>query len=468
VGVSHPSFLQALSDDDVLHGLAQLVAQSRRDEAALVAHLAEFDARRLYARFASPSLFAYCTEILRCSEAEAFLRIAAARASRKHPVLLEMLGDGRLHLSGIERLAPHLDGPNRDELLVRAAGRTKRQIEELVAELAPRPDAPERIRKLPGPRRLLAEPAEPTAASTAAPGAVPASDDGGRPAARPPSLALRPDGVARPLAATAASRLPEEPRAERVVPLSPDRYKVQFTASATLRDKLERLQAMMRDAQQDARLEAVIEAAVEEKLARLEARRRGATNKPRSTAPSTDGQPPSGRYIPLAIRRVVWARDGGRCRFVDEDGRRCTARRGLEIHHVHPFAMGGGHNDRNLRLYCGTHNRHVAEIDYGRRAGRPTSPDGGAGAPARWASGRGRGCGNCWEPRQSPMFRFGHEGSRTRSMTERAEDGQPRRQGRRGGRPRDPREERPRRRPPWSRYCFLREAARREPGSGSW
>lgn len=374
MGVSNTSLLHALSDDDVLRGLAQLVAQARRNEAALVAHLAEFDARRLYARFASPSLFAYCTEILHCSEAEAFLRIAAARAYRKHPVLLEMLADGRLHLSGIERLAPHLDGPNRDELLVRAAGRTKRQIEELVAEVAPRPDVPERIRKLPGPRRLLAESAVPTAA----PGAVPGSDDGGRPAAGPPSLALRPDGVARPLAATAAPRLPEEPRAERVLPLSPQRYKVQFTASATLRDKLERLQAMMRDARQDARLEAVIEAAVEEKLARLEARRRGATSKPRAGAPSSDGRPPSGRYIKAALRRVVWARDEGRCRFVDEDGRRCTARRGLEIHHVHPFAMGGDHGDRNLRLYCGTHNRYAAETDYGRRAGRPT--DGAAGA----------------------------------------------------------------------------------------
>ena len=54
-------------------------------------------------------MFAYCTEVLHLSEAEAYLRIAAARASREHPLLLTMLADGRLHLSGIAqaRAAPH-------------------------------------------------------------------------------------------------------------------------------------------------------------------------------------------------------------------------------------------------------------------------------------------------------------------------------------------------------------------------
>ena len=60
------------------------------------------------AREASPSMFAYCTEVLHLSEAEAYFRIAAARASRKHPVLLSMLADGRLHLTAIAKLAPHL------------------------------------------------------------------------------------------------------------------------------------------------------------------------------------------------------------------------------------------------------------------------------------------------------------------------------------------------------------------------
>ncbi len=66
-------------------------------------------------------MFSYSTEVLHLSESEAYLRIAVARTARQHPKLLEMLSDGQLHLSGIERLAPHLTESNREELLARAA-----------------------------------------------------------------------------------------------------------------------------------------------------------------------------------------------------------------------------------------------------------------------------------------------------------------------------------------------------------
>ena len=62
-------------------------------------------------------MYAYCTERLHLSEAEAYLRIAAARASRQHPILLAMLADGRLHLTAIAKLAPHLTPDNRDAVL---------------------------------------------------------------------------------------------------------------------------------------------------------------------------------------------------------------------------------------------------------------------------------------------------------------------------------------------------------------
>ena len=69
-----------------------------------------------------------------------------------------MLADGRLHLTAIAKLAPHLTLENREALLKRAAHKSKRQIEELVAELAPRPDAPAMMRKLPE-RRAQTPPA---------------------------------------------------------------------------------------------------------------------------------------------------------------------------------------------------------------------------------------------------------------------------------------------------------------------
>ena len=102
--------LQSISDDELLRRLAELMGQSRRVESDLVAHICEVDERKLYAREACPSMFAYCTNVLHLAEAEAYLRIAAARVSREHPMVLTMLREGRLHLTGTSR-APSSRSP---------------------------------------------------------------------------------------------------------------------------------------------------------------------------------------------------------------------------------------------------------------------------------------------------------------------------------------------------------------------
>jgi hypothetical protein len=79
-----PRALITIPDDELLRRLAELLRDSRRTEAELVAHIAEVDRRRLYARQASPSMFSYCTHVLHLSEPEAYLRITASRAARRH------------------------------------------------------------------------------------------------------------------------------------------------------------------------------------------------------------------------------------------------------------------------------------------------------------------------------------------------------------------------------------------------
>ncbi|HUG53565.1 MAG TPA: hypothetical protein VMR21_08185 [Vicinamibacteria bacterium] len=76
--------MRSLSDDELLHRLSGLLGQSRRAESDLIAHLGEVDQRRLYAREACESMFAYCTHVLHLSEHEAYLRITVARAARNH------------------------------------------------------------------------------------------------------------------------------------------------------------------------------------------------------------------------------------------------------------------------------------------------------------------------------------------------------------------------------------------------
>ncbi|HZZ83447.1 MAG TPA: HNH endonuclease signature motif containing protein [Anaeromyxobacteraceae bacterium] len=77
-------------------------------------------------------------------------------------------------------------------------------------------------------------------------------------------------------------------------------------------------------------------------------------------------KPRSRPAIPAAVRREVWARDGGRCAWRGEGGRRCESRWQLELDHVVPVALGGPTTAANLRLACRAHNGFHAEQVFGR------------------------------------------------------------------------------------------------------
>src|SRR5687768_15251450 len=97
----------------------------------------------------SLSLFTYCTEALRLSEHEAYNRIEAARAARRFPILLALLEEGRLNLTTVRLLGPHLTAENHQELVAAAAGKSKREVEELLARRFPQPAVASSVRRLP-------------------------------------------------------------------------------------------------------------------------------------------------------------------------------------------------------------------------------------------------------------------------------------------------------------------------------
>src|SRR5689334_7163980 len=141
--------LSHLGDPELRHDLLSLIAQDRATTATLLAHLAEFDARKLYLPAAYPSMFAYCVHELHLSEDAAYKRIRAARVARQFPDIFEVVADGRLHLTGLGLLAPYLTPENANGLLAEAAHKTKSEIEELLARRFPRTEAMGLVTALP-------------------------------------------------------------------------------------------------------------------------------------------------------------------------------------------------------------------------------------------------------------------------------------------------------------------------------
>jgi hypothetical protein len=126
-------------------------ANERREQTRNGGHLSRPRKRRV-AFVRTRFLYVYCRDALGLSEGESYNRIEVARAARRFPVILEMLAAGAVNLTAARLLAPHLTPGNHREVLDSARGKKKREIEEIVARLSPRPDVAASVRKLPAVR----------------------------------------------------------------------------------------------------------------------------------------------------------------------------------------------------------------------------------------------------------------------------------------------------------------------------
>jgi hypothetical protein len=327
--------LRMLSDADLVARLKSLAARERHATAELVAHIAELDSRDIHFQQGYGSLFAYCRDALSLSEHEAYNRIEVARAARRFPLSLEMLAEGAINLTSVRLLAPHLTPENHRSVLASASGKRKVQVEEIAARLAPVPDVPLKVRKLP-------------VSLKAWPASSPAHD----------SSPIAPSSGGAP---PVESFPPPPTRSVPIVPLAPERYKLQVTIGSETLQKLHLAKDMLRHALPTGDDAAILDRALTALLDELARRKFGASDQPRPNR----GTAPGSRHIPAEVRRTVWLRDLGCCAFVGQSGRRCGERAFVEFHHVRPFAVGGEATAANIQLRCRRHNDYEARAYFG-------------------------------------------------------------------------------------------------------
>src|SRR5512144_289882 len=114
-----------LSPEAVLQSARTNAGRGRTSTADLLADLADIDERKHYLPAAYPSMLAYCMGELHLWEQAALKRIRAARTARRFPVIFEAVAAGRLHLTAVVLLAPHLTEDTAEELLSAASHQSK-------------------------------------------------------------------------------------------------------------------------------------------------------------------------------------------------------------------------------------------------------------------------------------------------------------------------------------------------------
>jgi len=293
--------LAGLTDEEVLRAVSQLVAKGNELTSDVLAHLVEVDARMLYAELGFPNLFMYCVESLGLSEGAAGRRCTAARVCRRFPEAFDLVATGDLHLSALCGLASHLQPENATELFAACLRKSRRQVDEILAGRFPKPDAKESIRRLPG-----ASAAVPAASlSRVAPIVA-----GPMRATPEPAPALAPEVTPNPTS----------PCNREIQPTSAERYKVQFTADAKLRELIERACALCPEHSRDGQLASIVTRALELFVAQQE-KRRFAVAASRASC-RREPHTKRGRAMGRALLRQAEPSDGARSRLLS--GARCT------------------------------------------------------------------------------------------------------------------------------------------------
>jgi hypothetical protein len=386
--------LKDRSNQELLDGAKHLVGRQRTVTAHLIAHLAEIDARGLHLVESFPTLTKYCMGALGLSEDEAYRRAYAAELARKYPVILDLLLCGSIHLTALRTIGPCLTAKNHNQVLEASRGKSKTELEHLVAMVRPKPDVPTVLRKLPDPGPDPAQPDQSLFTDQSL-NAETHPEEVGVTAGQEMEMA--------PVRGASSSQKPV------LAPLSPRRYKLQLTIDDEFYDALTELKDLLRHQVPNGDLMRIIKDSVLERRDRVKRERLGQTKRPRKTreqgswidaekpaaeVSATEKEPiapgrfqVNSRHIPAAVKREVWERDQGRCAFVSHRGRRCAERQWLEFHHLHAYALGGPATVENIALFCRAHNAHEGVRVFGERAKSFTRPRASSGSSQLGANG---------------------------------------------------------------------------------
>ena len=375
------STVGALSDRELLRETRNLVRHERHLQGAIIDHLAEIEARGLYMERGFSSLFDYAVRELGYSDAAAARRIGAMRLCADAPQAREGLRDGSLTLSaaaelqwafdrqrrrgsicGTAAIAPAgtpapdsapavplppaepdppplvLDAVGRRHLVEEAAGKSARQVRQMLADLDPELAPPaDRVRPLGDGRYELK-----------------ATIDGQCRQGLEQLRGLLSHVDPRMTMGQLVGRLVQE-ALDRHDPSRPPRRARSGSRPADAKANAPRTptpeQAQRRSAPAAKHAARPADTAAAPKTDPDAGHHAASTPESQSCA--------SGRAISAGVRRQVWQRDGGRCSYVDpQTGRRCNSTHLIEIDHIVPHALGGGADPGNLRLLCGAHHRH--------------------------------------------------------------------------------------------------------------
>jgi hypothetical protein len=413
--ISAAGHLSRLTDNALVSRLESLRGKERKIQLDILLYIVEVEKRKLYLLRGYNSLFEFCTRHLKYSASAAMRRIKASRCIKDFPVIKTMLLNGEIDLTSISRIERIIKKENSKDLLREIKNMTTRDVERVVARHCPRENYYDTIKpifirtnKASNSDRDSAGLKETESGKKVTTGAGSREVD---------LISETNTGLNLSFGKKDNKKEPEDTEGFTLE----ERFKLQFAVGPEFMQKLKLIKSLLSTRYPDGvNLEKLFNTLMEEYLERhspekrIERREERKNNKQNKKAVShyeqnqrkktnalENKQPPVGkdvnskqkkgqesrqrinketkntnnkapetnkqrsRNIPASVRDKVFARDGGKCTFVGENGKRCDSTWNIEIDHIVPFARGGNNSPGNLRLLCAKHNLMEAQRAYG-------------------------------------------------------------------------------------------------------
>lgn len=315
------SDLRAISNNELILRMEKLVRTERKITHLVLLHIAEIEDRKIYAEMGYDGMYSYLTRGLGYSEGSAYRRLQSARLLKQVPSVAEKIENGSLNLTQLTQVQKcikeaskneqsnssfnHGDGAERTlNILSKLENKNSFETQKTLAmEMNIPVQSHEKIK--------------------------PQADD---------SIRIE--------MTLSAEQFQELEKAKNLLShICPDGSWAEVIATLAKdfnRRKLEGRSKSKQAITSDKKNDKMIQSAI---AARLQIEKRNAL------------APTKRKYISVHKKRALLNRANNCCEYIDSKSqKRCSSKFLLEVDHIHPIALGGTDEVKNLRILCRTHN----------------------------------------------------------------------------------------------------------------
>jgi hypothetical protein len=355
--------LKIVSNENLVRDAKQLCAEERRLTTLVLEYLREIESRKIHLLMGYSSLYEFCKTELHYSEGSAHRRISAMRLMAEVPEIKPMIESGAVSLSGIASVHSFCNNQKKQEkpvpiedkkkLVEDIQNKTTRQVESMLLTLDPQAAKKDRER--------LVTPELTEVKVTLDQPTMKMIDDLKSWLSHSMPFASTKDILVLALKELAERKNPSKPVGQR--PKHPEIKQQQQLCTIARQPKQHKTQQQNGTQNLEhisQRLTLTRQTTANQRMRQrkqpqgVTAATNTATTLPISKKISSDRS----RYIPPAIKRMVWNQHQGKCCYKDAGtGKVCGSQKFIQIDHKFPFSRGGGHDLSNLQLLCGAHNR---------------------------------------------------------------------------------------------------------------